>query len=171
MLEMQTPSIGDEYKKEQFDKIKFFVKKLLNEKNLEIEIPHTKDDIYISMHGNRLPLDSYGTGIHQLIILCSALVMNTDKIVCIEEPEVYLHPELQRIFLNFLINYTNNIYFISTHSNIFIDFNNGIIWVEGPSDRIYLKNWILLLDENLEEGLHYSIMFYGGRLLSHLSVK
>lgn len=47
--------------------------------------------------------------------------------------------------------------------------SNGIIWVEGPSDRIYLNKWISLLDSSLVEGYHYSIMFYGGRLLSNLS--
>ena len=46
---------------------------------------------------------------------------------------------------------------------------NCVIWVEGPSDRTYLNAWIGLLDETLIEGVHYSIMFYGGRLLSHLS--
>lgn len=48
---------------------------------------------------------------------------------------------------------------------------NGIIWVEGPSDRIYLNKWISLLNEDLIEGVHYSIMFYGGRLLSNISFK
>lgn len=46
---------------------------------------------------------------------------------------------------------------------------NGIIWVEGPSDRIYLNKWLSLIDSSLIEGLHYSIVFYGGRLLSNLS--
>ncbi len=47
---------------------------------------------------------------------------------------------------------------------------NGIIWVEGPSDRIYLSKWIELYSEGkLSEGLHYQIVFYGGRLLAHLS--
>lgn len=46
---------------------------------------------------------------------------------------------------------------------------NGIIWVEGPSDRIYLNKWISLWsNEELKEGTHYQIIFYGGRLLSHL---
>lgn len=46
---------------------------------------------------------------------------------------------------------------------------NGIIWVEGPSDRIYIKHWVdILSDRTLKEGLHYSIMFYAGRLLSHV---
>ncbi|WP_292318026.1 AAA family ATPase [Mesorhizobium sp.] len=48
---------------------------------------------------------------------------------------------------------------------------NGVIWVEGPSDRIYLNKWIELSSNNntLKEGVHYSIMFYGGKLLSHLN--
>ena len=48
--------------------------------------------------------------------------------------------------------------------------SNGIIWVEGPSDRIYLNKWInLWSDGNITEGNHYQCIFYGGRLLSHLS--
>jgi len=48
--------------------------------------------------------------------------------------------------------------------------SNGIIWVEGPSDRIYLNRWISLwTDDSLVEGTHYQCVFYGGRLLSHLS--
>jgi hypothetical protein len=46
---------------------------------------------------------------------------------------------------------------------------NCIIWVEGPSDRLYLQHWLNSVAPNLLEGIHYSIMFYGGRLLSHLS--
>jgi hypothetical protein len=47
--------------------------------------------------------------------------------------------------------------------------SNAVIWVEGPSDRIYLQYWLNSLAPDLTEGIHYSIMFYGGRLLSHLS--
>jgi hypothetical protein len=46
---------------------------------------------------------------------------------------------------------------------------NFVIWVEGPSDRIYVNHWIRGKDPTMVEGLHYSIMFYGGRLLSHLA--
>ncbi|MDP2984728.1 MAG: AAA family ATPase [Candidatus Latescibacter sp.] len=48
--------------------------------------------------------------------------------------------------------------------------SNGIIWVEGPSDRIYFNRWISLwTDSKMTEGIHYQCVFYGGRLLSHLS--
>lgn len=46
---------------------------------------------------------------------------------------------------------------------------NGVIWVEGPSDRIYINKWIEIHTNGfLKEGLHYTIMFYAGKLLSHL---
>lgn len=47
--------------------------------------------------------------------------------------------------------------------------SNGVIWVEGPSDRIYVNKWIGTISPEIREGLHYVIMFYGGRLLSNLS--
>lgn len=48
---------------------------------------------------------------------------------------------------------------------------NSVIWVEGPSDRIYIKKWMELFSSDLkfEEGLHYQFLFYGGALLSHYS--
>ena len=48
---------------------------------------------------------------------------------------------------------------------------NAIIWVEGPSDRIYMKQWInLMSDGQLKEGAHYQCMFYGGSTLAHIAV-
>ncbi len=43
------------------------------------------------------------------------------------------------------------------------------VWVEGPSDRIYLKSWLTTHD--LTEGVDYQIMFYAGSLGSHVSVE
>lgn len=47
---------------------------------------------------------------------------------------------------------------------------NVVVWVEGPSDRLYINRWIELFSEGLlVEGTHYQCVFYGGRLLAHLS--
>jgi len=47
---------------------------------------------------------------------------------------------------------------------------NCVVWVEGPSDRLYFNRWIsLVTGGSLEEGTHYQCVFYGGRLLAHLS--
>lgn len=48
--------------------------------------------------------------------------------------------------------------------------SNGIIWVEGPSDRVYIKKWLeIFSDDSLQEGRDYQILYYGGRLLAHYS--
>jgi predicted ATP-dependent endonuclease of OLD family len=212
---MQNPELNEFNKKEKFYKIKdFLLKELLEESDASIEITHKKNNIILNLYGPNLPYKSFGTGIHELIIICKVLASYEKSIVCIEEPEIHLHPYLQRKFINLLINKTDNIYFITTHSNVFLDFNqnisiyhvthnrsetsvshvnsdkkcysiledlgykasdllqaNGIIWIEGPSDRIFLKRWIELLGKDFIEGIHYTIMFYGGRLLNHVSMK
>jgi len=44
---------------------------------------------------------------------------------------------------------------------------NGIIWVEGPSDCIYINRWISLYSNGqIVEGRDYQCAFYGGALLS-----
>jgi predicted ATP-dependent endonuclease of OLD family len=49
--------------------------------------------------------------------------------------------------------------------------SNCIVWLEGPTDRMYLRRWLeLVSDGELIEGIHYTAMFYGGKLLSHLSM-
>ena len=50
--------------------------------------------------------------------------------------------------------------------------SNGVVWVEGPSDRLYFKRWIdLWTSSQLQEGAHYQCVLYGGRLLAHLSAE
>jgi hypothetical protein len=44
---------------------------------------------------------------------------------------------------------------------------NGVIWVEGPSDRIYINRWIeLAADGKFREGRDYQCAFFGGSLLA-----
>lgn len=51
--------------------------------------------------------------------------------------------------------------------------SNGIVWVEGPSDVIYIKKWLQMYSaENdlppLEQGYHYEFQMFGGALLDSL---
>ena len=64
------------------------------------------------------------------------------------------------------------------HGNLFGDIDvrasdllqaNAVVWVEGPSDRIYFNRWIELWDEELKEGLHYQCVYSGGRLIEGIS--
>jgi hypothetical protein len=50
---------------------------------------------------------------------------------------------------------------------------NCVLWVEGPSDRIYLGAWLRLRSAaqniTLIEGSDFSFVFYGGKILSHFA--
>lgn len=46
---------------------------------------------------------------------------------------------------------------------------NGLIWVEGPSDRVFIKKWIDIWSKGeLSEGRHYQFVFYGGSVLANI---
>jgi putative ATP-dependent endonuclease of the OLD family len=49
--------------------------------------------------------------------------------------------------------------------------SDSVVWVEGPSDRVLLKLWFALCGaDDLKEGIEYSVMFFGGDLLAHLTM-
>lgn len=48
---------------------------------------------------------------------------------------------------------------------------NYILWVEGPSDKIYLENWIKQLAPELVEGSNYTILLFGGSNYKHIFIK
>lgn len=212
LAELQHPVFSKQEDQQKFNSINEFVRTVLENESATLDIPHDKSDILVRMDGKTLPLSSLGTGIHEVIILASAATLLENSILCVEEPELHLHPLLQRKLIQYLASdKTSNQYIFTTHSAHLLDTEdaeifhvrningkttveaisstkdksrichdlgykasdilqaNCLIWVEGPSDRIYLNHWLKSVDETLVEGIHYSIMFFGGRLFSHIT--
>lgn len=211
LAKLQNPPAVEQQSKERFKQIGDFLRSVTDNNSAEIEIPYERDTILVHMDGKTLPLESLGSGIHEVIILAAAATVLDDCVICMEEPELHLNPILQKKLIRYLQSNTSNQYFITTHSAALMDTpeaevyhiklssgaslvervtsdrqrstvcedlgyhpsdllqSNCVIWVEGPSDRTYLNWWIAAMDAELVESIHYSIMFYGGRLASHLS--
>lgn len=220
LAKWQNPKDGEYHYRLKFERVETFLRTLLDKPTIRLDVPRGEEDILVLSNSLRLPLESHGTGIHQLIILAIAALSEDNALFGIEEPEIHLHPVLQRRFLKFLREETgDNRYIITTHSQTMIapaedvdvihlkmvdgvtiptrittdkhalealdDLGmqasdllqaNAVIWVEGPSDRLYLKRWMELVNQQLGgpeliEGIDYAMMFYGGRLLSHLKLE
>lgn len=91
-------------------------------------IPSINSDVLTIKIGDEKeqPIYNLGDGIQTIIILTLPLFLNKGKnlLIFIEEPEIYLHPALQRKLLETLLKhdgFENYQYFITTHSNHFLD--------------------------------------------------
>ncbi|EPB6684100.1 AAA family ATPase [Vibrio alginolyticus] len=173
------------------------------------------------------PIYDLGDGIQSIIMLTYPIFMaNKNTMFFIEEPELFLHAGLQRTLIETYANHEEHMFFITTHSNHFLDIAqerddisiqkvcqnddgntevtpaeefgelltelgvrassvllaNCSIWVEGITDKLYLRTYlnkyIQELRENgddetasqlssYHENLHFVFTEYQGSNITH----
>lgn len=198
-------------------------------------IPSHNMDVLTIKIGNEKerPIHNLGDGIQSIIVQTFPLFANTNKnmLIFIEEPELYLHPGLQRKLIETFMDerFRNYQYFITTHSNHFLDLtldessisiykfeksieteaegseidakfsienvnnedvsildllgvrnssiflSNCTIWVEGITDRYYIRKFFEIYQREagvetvFKEDSHYSFVEYSGGNITHWS--
>ena len=191
------------------------------------------------------PIHHLGDGLQQILIITFAAFSAKEEYVniYIEEPELYLHPGMQRRLLEVLTSkrFSNIQFYLTTHSNHLLDMTmdfisisiysfrknvpnetddevlptfsitnvsnadlnllselgvhnssvflaNCTIWVEGPTDRHYIRHFMKLYYEHkqressageaeseisryrvLREDFEYAFVEYGGNNITHWS--
>ncbi len=213
----------EEYLSEFFDGKRVALIPSENKKVLVIKIGDEKER----------PIFELGDGIQSLIIITMPLFLRRgeDVLLFVEEPELLLHPGLQRKLLETILQqegFERFQYFITTHSNHFLDItldfpdisiysvkkkfddspdeektpgfvienlshgdrsaleqlgvrnssvylSNCTLWVEGITDRLYLKRYLEVFYEEFgdkkqyKEDFHYSFVEYSGSNITHWS--
>jgi len=213
---------------------KFLGENFFNGQDISLIPAFDSDVLYVKIGDEQeRPIYDLGDGIQSIIILTFPLFAFQDKnlLVFIEEPELYLHPGLQRKLLETLLRpeFKNNQYFITTHSNHLLDMSlemqytsiysfrkhldetdtsrekspsfyvenvdnednsllemlgvknssvflsNCTIWVEGITDRWYIRHYFNIYQQSLKnnqkfkEDIHYSFIEYSGGNITHWS--
>lgn len=233
--EIKTHLLGSLKKRELIRKFESFIGESFFEGQEIVIIPSVENRALTIKIGKEKeqPIYNLGDGIQSIIIMTFPLFIYPDQhlLLFIEEPELFLHPGMQRVLLETFLHprFHKVQYFIATHSNHLLDmsidfkeisifscrknkdtqitsneivpeFNiknesrtegnllellgvrnssvflsNCTIWIEGVTDRLYIRHFLKLYQEQkgnerkFKEDLHYSFVEYSGNNITHFS--
>lgn len=217
--------LGEPEERESVRKFEEFLQRqFFDDKTVTLIPREGKEVVHVKIGDEKqLPMHELGDGLQNLIIITYEMFMQKQRCMFfIEEPDLSMHPGMQRALLEVMIQHNQHQYFLTTHSNHLLDmssefqkisiylfakevkdselrFNvkqasspdinilkelgvhnssvfltNATIWVEGITDRLYLRAYLKKFLEQsaskrkfLREDYHYSFVEYQGSNLTH----
>ncbi|ETT44734.1 AAA family ATPase [Paenibacillus sp. FSL H7-689] len=235
-VQLRDMLLGDLEDREKVAKYQEFLGDTFFNGEKVVLIPGKNSDVVIVKIGDEkeMPIYNLGDGIQSIIILTFPLYahLGENLLVFIEEPELYLHPGLQRKLIETFLRdeFSGYQFFLTTHSNHFLDItldvnqisiysfkkelvnseakekqasfvienvsnednsllemlgvknssvylSNCTVWVEGITDRFYVRRYLKLYQDHLaipekdrfKEDYHYSFIEYSGNNITHWS--
>lgn len=116
-------------------------------------IPRYNEDVLNIKIGQKpqLPVFQLGDGLQTIITILFPIFIKKDqkRLVFIEEPETHLHPEWQRKLLQALKWIPNQQYFITTHSNAFINDEQTRLYSVKKEEEVFRVQEAILESDKL----------------------
>nr|WP_226556708.1 ATP-binding protein [Priestia aryabhattai] len=151
---------------QQYESIKEQFKEITNGLDFSIQKDNQNNLnlFFTNPAGGWVPADKCGLGLQDLLIILFFANSPSYSGILIDEIEAHLHPDMQRRLLNILKEKTDKQYFITTHSNIFLDnnfvdkvfhvsFNNNINIKDATSKSEILNDLGFSVTDNLTSDL------------------
>ena len=241
--QLQELLLGDHEQRRQVKEFERFLSKNFFQSQDVVLIPKLQPnnkeakDVFVKVGKEaERPIHQLGDGLQQIILITFPVFRDKKKdlLVFVEEPELFMHPGMQRALLEVFASseFGHSQFFINTHSNHLLDLSldiediaiyhlrkdrteetdesikniyrvkqlneedrsllndlgvrnssvfltNATIWVEGITDRKYIRKYLALyqnhklsLDSSfklIKEDTHYSFVEYGGANITHWS--
>jgi len=121
--QLKNSNTGDRRKIKAFEK--FLSEEFFDKKEIELTVPIGTDLINIKIGEEKeQPIHNLGDGLQMIIIITFPFFIYDCGFIGIEEPELFIHPGLQKELLKFFLHHpkTNNFQiFLSSHSNHILD--------------------------------------------------
>ncbi len=120
------------------------------------------DLFFVDQNENQYKIEEVGDGIKEAVIIAGISILQPDRIILIEEPELHLHPRALRELRELLKHELTGQVIISTHNPVFvneIDDNSTIFKIVKKAQKskaIEIKNKEDLLNFRREFGLFNS---------------
>ena len=117
--------------KAKFEEIRTIFNKLFP--NLDLDVIRENGEIRVLIRKNNVESTTFfiGSGILESIQILTHVIAHGDKVICIDHPELHLHPHTQRLLSDFIRTMKDSQILIVTHSPYFVnlDKNSDVIRV------------------------------------------